>query len=40
VTELHEAVLFWVQARQAAAVVARLLAPFLDPSSEPFPPIA
>jgi hypothetical protein len=40
VTELHEALVLWTQARQAAALAARLLAPFLDPSSEPFPPIA
>jgi len=36
VTELHEALSLWVQARLAFGVVVQPL--LLDPSCEPFPP--
>jgi len=35
-TELHDAVLLWALAFQAAGALA--LAPFVDPSTEPFIP--
>jgi hypothetical protein len=38
--ELHEALSLWVQARQALAGGFRVLVPFVDPSSEPFLPLA
>jgi hypothetical protein len=37
VTELHEALVLWAQARMACAAAVR--APFVDPSSEPFLPL-
>lgn len=39
-TELHEALLLWTEARQAMLATARLFVPLLDPSTEPFPPFA
>jgi hypothetical protein len=39
VTELHEALLLWIVARQALSSL-RALAPLTDPSSEPFSPLA
>jgi hypothetical protein len=39
VPELHEALLLWIVARQAFSTGARAIAPLVDPSSEPFPPL-